>query len=591
MRRQNIKSSRQVSRRETDTDNIPSHVPASMENIPDFLIQAKDALEAGNIEQTRELLCEEAVRQIDEMPQGPPKILAIYMLASQFMKIAEYDKAEKWYKDLLQYGQFSFAYFDLSQIHQEKDHLVQAVEYGRKALELEPDSPKFLCTLGVELSAISRVDEGYELMKKALEKDPENIQIGRWSLVVMHYKSDITPQMLYDEHTKWARQFAPVSMIQYDHDNLPDPDKKIRVGYISPNFCRHSIAYFLEPIINNHDHNLFELYAYNNTKKSDQFTEKFKNQFDHFKDIRGVSHADVADLIKDDKIDILVDLAGHTKNNSILVLARKPAPIQVTYLGYPDTTGLEQIDYRITDVLADPPSLNKYYSEELVYLPDNFICYRPPEFSPPLAPSPHIKNGYITFGSFNMGAKISPMLIIIWAQVLNANENSHLLLKFRGGQHQQVQDYYRNEFSKYGIAPDRIQVHGRKSPIEHLQMYGKVDIALDTYPYNGTTTTCEAMWMGVPVISLVGEHHSCRVALSIFKSLDMDFFIATTPDEYISKATALAAKPEALAKIRSSMRARMAASTLCDGKLFTNNIEDAYKKMWHKWCQSMTIKV
>lgn len=574
---------------DTNTDTINSQIPASVEDIPEFLIHAKNAFKAGDTEQTRELLCDENVRQVEKMPQGPSKTLAIYMLASQLLKIDEYDKAEKWYKVLLQYGQFSFAYYGMRHICQERDQLIQTVEYGRKALELEPDNPEFLYALAISLMAISKVDEGCELLKKAVEKDPENRQIARWLLMVMHYKTDITLQMLYDEHTKWARKFAPVSMSQYDYDNLSDPDKKIRVGYISPNFCKHSVAYFLEPIINNHDHNHFELYAYNNAKGSDQFTEKFRTQFDHFKDIHGVDQTDVADLIKDDKIDILVDLAGHSKGNSMLVLARKPAPIQVTYLGYPDTTGLEQIDYRITDELADPLELHKYYTEELVYLPDNFICYRPPEFAPPLAPSPHIKNGYITFGSFNIGAKIGPLLIALWAQILNANDNSHLLLKFRGGQHQQVQDYYQNEFSKYGIAPDRIQVHGRKSPIEHLQMYGQVDIALDTYPYHGTTTTCEAMWMGVPVISLVGGHHSCRVALSIFKSLEMDFFIATTPDEYVSKATALAGKPDALAKIRSTMRTRMAASTLCDGKLFTKNLEATYRKMWHKWCKSRTI--
>lgn len=588
-RRRNTKSNRQVSRGETNTGTILSQIPASVENVPEFLMQAKNAFKAGNTEQTRELLCDENVRQVENMPQSPSKILAIYMLASQLMKIKEYDKAEKWYKKVLEYGQFSFAYNNLGYICQEKAELIQAVEYGRKALELEPNDPKLLCTFGVELLAIGKVDEAFGMLKKAAVLDPDNLQIATWLLKGMHYKTDVTPQMLFEEHRNWAKRYAPITMAKVDHDNLPDPDRKIRIGYISPNFHKHSVTHFFEPILDAHDHNAFEIYAYSNSDTIDQFTERMIPKFDTFRDVHGIGNTKTAEIIEQDKIDILVDLAGHTKNNCLLTMARKPAPIQVTYLGYPDTTGLEQIDYRITDDLADPPQLHKFYSEKQICLPNGFLCYRPPDFAVPLAPSPHIKNGYITFGSFNINSKISSLLIALWAQILKANENSRFLLKFRGAGNPCVQDYYRAEFARFGIPPENIEMYGRISPTEHMALYGKMDIALDTYPYHGTTTTCEALWMGVPVISLVGGHHSCRVSLSLLKRLEMDFFIATTPDEYVSKATALAAKPEALAKIRDTMRYRMAASDLCNNALCTKNLETAYKEMWHKWCKSRII--
>ncbi len=585
-RRQNRKNKRSVSHVSFDKDSIQSQIPASMDNIPQVLIRARTEVTAGNTEQARSLLCDECMEEIHKMPQGPSKVLAVYVLGSQLIKIKEFEKAGKWYKKILEYGEYSFAYNDLGYICQEKAELMDAAEYGRKALEIEPDNPKFLCTLGVELLAISKVDEGFKMLKMAEEKDPDNLKIGTWLLKGMHYKTDITPQMLFDEHRKWAKRHTPVSMARVNHYNSPDPDRKLRIGYISPNFYKHSVAYFFEPLLDAHDHNDFEIYGYSNSDTFDPFTELMIPKFDIFRDVYGQDNAKIVEMIEQDKIDILVDLAGHTKNNCLLVLARKPAPVQVTYLGYPDTTGMEQIDYRITDGLVDPPQLHRFYSEKQVCLPDGFLCYRPPDFAPALSASPCIKKGYITFGSFNINSKISPLLIALWAQVLKATENSRLLLKFRGGENQRVQEHYCNEFERFGITPDRVNIHGRKSPLEHLAMYGEMDIALDTYPYHGTTTTCEALWMGVPVVSLVGGHHSCRVSLSLLKHIDMDFFVASTPEEYIAKASALAAKPESLARIRATMRQRMATSDLCNSTLFARNIEQAYRKMWYQWCKS-----
>ncbi len=568
-----------------------SQVMASIDNLPAFLIEAENAVNAGNTEKAKAFLCEKAVEQVCNIQDVASKVLALYMLASLLRKVRQFDRAEKLNKKILEYGEYAFAYNELSGICQERCDFIAAVEYGSKALSLEPDNPKLLSVLGNELIAISKIDEGVELLRKAVEIAPEDTEIGTWLLYGLHYKPDITPQILFEEHRKWGSRHAPMTMAKMNHDNTVDPEKKLRIGYISPNFRRHSVVYFFEPLLESHNREAVEVYGYNNSKKADKFTERMRPQFDNFRDIYELADEEVAEMIVQDKIDILVDLAGHTRDNSLPVLARRPAPIQVTWLGYPNTTGLEQIDYRITDELADPPRLHKYYTEEQVCLPDGFLCYRPPDFAPALSACPCIKNGYITFGSFNMNAKINLEVISLWAQVLKTTEKSRLLIKLRGGDRRQLQDHYRNHFERLGIKPDRIEICGRKSAVEHLAMYGEVDIGLDPYPYHGTTTTCEALWMGVPIISLLGDHHSCRVSLSLLKRLDMDYFVASTEEEYVAKASALAANTKSLSKIRATMRQRLAASDICNKSKFAANIEQAYRKMWHRWCQSQGVDV
>jgi len=291
-------------------------------------------------------------------------------------------------------------------------------------------------------------------------------------------------------------------------------------------------------------------------------------------------------MIGDDGIDILVDLAGHTSGNRLGVFARKPAPIQVTYLGFPDTTGMKQIDYRLTDELADLPEAQNFHTEKLVFLPEGFLCYKPPGYAPPVAPLPAIETGCFTLGSFNNNCKIQPDMMRLWAQILRAKEESRLLLKFGGGDDQAVRGHYLRQFEQMGIAPERVEICGRKATIEHLKMYGQVDIALDTFPYNGTTTTCEAMWMGVPTVSLVGKSHSSRVGLSLLSRVGLGDFAAHTPAEYVGKALAFSGELENLAKIRNFLRAMMFNSPLCDKKTFTRNLEAAYRKMWRTWCES-----
>jgi len=376
------------------------------------------------------------------------------------------------------------------------------------------------------------------------------------------------------------------------HTNNPDPDRKLRVGYISPDFRRNSVAYFFESLLDGHNRQQVETFGYANVEFEDEFTQRLKEKFDHYRDIYSTDDRTLTELVERDRIDILVDLAGHTGDNRLTAIACKPAPIQVTYLGYPDTTGIKAVDYRLTDNLAEPPDSQKFYTEELVFLPEGFLCYRPPDFAPTVVTLPLDEKGYVTFGSFNNSCKINPMIVELWVEILNACPNSHFMLKLKGGDEPEIKDRYAGYFENAGIDLDRLDIYGWQNPTEHLKLYNQVDIALDTFPYNGTTTTCEALWMGVPVISLVGsEHHISRVGLSILSRVGLEFFAATEPSEYVSKAVALAENQQSLRHIRSSMRARIAASGLCHAKAFAGQVETAYRKMWHRWCQTRGINV
>ena len=291
-------------------------------------------------------------------------------------------------------------------------------------------------------------------------------------------------------------------------------------------------------------------------------------------------------MIQRDEIDILVDLSGHTTDNRLLVMAHKPAPIQATYLGYVNTTGLEVIDYILTDSIANPPESQKFLTEKLALLPDGSRCYRPVDYTPPVTSLPAKRNGYITFGVLCNNRKINSNIMELWAEILKTNKESRLLLSFSTGNDPDMRKYYFSEFERLGIDDQRVAICGGTHHAEHLKYYSEADIILDTFPLNGATTTCEALWMGVPVITLVGELHFSRIGLSILTRIGLEFFAASTPKEYIAKAAALADNRQALENLRASMRERMNSSILRDSKKFASGAEAVYRKMWYRWIVS-----
>ena len=310
-------------------------------------------------------------------------------------------------------------------------------------------------------------------------------------------------------------------------------------------------------------------------------TDRLRSHADQWRDIAALDDDAAAELIRRDRIDVLVDLAGHMAKNRLLVLARKPAPVQATYLGYPNGTGLRQIDYRLSDGVADVAGTEEHYVETLIRLPGCAWCYRAPEDAPAVVDAPATRNGFVTFGSFNKFPKISPPLLKMWSQILAAVPGSKLLIKAKSLGDSSTRAVAARMFDAAGIAADRVTFTGwHGETAEHLAMYGQVDIALDTFPYHGTTTTCEALWMGAPVVSLAGTTHVSRVGASLLTAVGRNDLVATSQTQYVQTAVALANDRSRLSELRATMRDRMRASPLIDAAGFTRNLEAAYREMW-----------
>jgi len=575
-----------------DPESGQMRVLVSDEDLPPFLVSAKAAIEAGRLEEAADLLNEQAVEQVEELTRRNPSRTDIsFMLALMLDRIGQPENAERWYRAVIEQEPDALAFHKLADVCIRTERLPEAIRYESEAIRLAPGNTRFMTCLAIYLLQAGRTQEGLDKLRKVVEAEPENSDAHSKLLFHTHYLPDRNPEELLAEHKRWAKIHAPLIRAKTSHSNTPDPDRRLRVGYISPDFHTHSVAYNFEPFLSGRNSGAVEVYGYGNVKKQDEITERLKQQFDFYRDIHGMKEREASGLIEQDKIDILVEIGGHTGNNRLGVLAYKPAPIQVDYGGL-NTSGMEQIDYRLTDSLLDPPALDRFYVEESVRLPGGLFCYNPPDYAPPVAPSPVHENGFITFGSFNNNMKINPYIISLWAQVLRTNNDSRLLLKYAGGNDEGIKEEYISQFEQFGIDRRRLEICGWKSPVEHLRTFGRVDIALDTYPFNGCVTTLEGLWMGVPIVSLVGNTSLLsRVGLSILSRVGMEFLAASMPAEFVAKATALASRPDALSKIRASMRTRMTASTLCDNKRFAREVEQAYRMMWRRWYQKQDVEL
>jgi predicted O-linked N-acetylglucosamine transferase (SPINDLY family) len=361
----------------------------------------------------------------------------------------------------------------------------------------------------------------------------------------------------------------------------------LRIGYVSPDFRDHPVTLFIEPILQQHHRENFETFCYANVKALDATTQRLRLLAGQWRDIYGWAPEKVAELIRQDGIDILVDLAGHTTDSGLLVFARKPAPVQVTWIGYPNTTGLTAIDYRLTDHLSDPPGqTEQWHSERLIRLPKNFSCYGAPPESPAVGPLPALVNGHVTFGSLNNFRKLSEPTIAVWARLLREMPTARLLLKSQGLGNPKTAARLRDQFVRAGVGAERIELHCAGLSKElHMGLYNRVDLALDPFPYNGTTTTCDALWMGVPVVTLAGRTHVARVGLSLVSHLGFPEWGVETPEAYMAKCRELTSDLPGLARLRLQLREQMRHSPICDAPQFIGHLETAFRKMWQRWCE------
>ena len=511
-------------------------------------------------------------------------------LGSMYHYQGDLERARDCYHQAIQLQpNYAIAYFNLGNVYKDQGKLTLALQAYHRATESQPDYSNAYINLGLVYRDCGQMEQSLKYLYHVSRFDPDHTVAHQNLLYYLHYSKQYSPEQIYQEHRRWAKhQQNLLPPEQTPYTNQPNSEKKIRLGYISGDFRTHSVAYFLEPILTQHNQEQFTLCCYAKNPCNDETTERFKQLADIWHDINRLDDEEVANLIRKDEIDILVDLSGHTGGNKLLALARKPAPVQVTYLGYPDTTGLDTIDYRFTDSFADPPGkTEQFHSEQLIRLPHGFLCYQPPADTPEVNSLPVLEKGYLTFGSFNNLAKISDRTISCWAKILHAVPHSRLILKTKPLQDEDICDRIYRSFEQEGIDRDRLTLLGWTATTEdHFRLYHQVDLALDTYPYHGTTTTCEAMWMGVPVITLAGQTHVSRVGVSLLSRVGLPELIANSEEEYISKAVSLSQNIPRLKQLRDSLRNKVNQSSLTDGQKITSDLEFAYRQMWLDWCKN-----
>jgi predicted O-linked N-acetylglucosamine transferase (SPINDLY family) len=451
----------------------------------------------------------------------------------------------------------------------------------REGLRLRPDSPEALNNIGNSYVEAGRTAEAIGYLRAAVAGRPDWAALHSNLLLALNYRPEVSAADLRAEHVAWAACHAdPLTASVSPPTPERTPGRKLRVGYISADFRRHPVAAYTGPVLAAHDRGAFHITCYSSTGRPDETTERLRASADEWRDIALTPDADAAELIRRDAIDILIDLGGHTAGNRLLVLARKPALVQVTHFGYPNTTGMRAVDYRLTDSVTDPPGTDASYTENLVRLPGVAWCWGPPENAPEPGPPPRVRNGFVTFGSLNNPAKVTDEVVGVWARILHAVAGSKLLLL--SGRLTEARRRFEDLFAGHGIAPDRLRLEPRQSTERYYTLWAEADIGLDPFPYNGGVTTPDALWMGVPVVALAGASYRARQGLRVLGTVGFGDWVADTIDAYVELAVRKAADVGGLTEPRASLRERLRTSPQCDAVTFTRQLEDAYRRMWQE---------
>jgi predicted O-linked N-acetylglucosamine transferase (SPINDLY family) len=472
-------------------------------------------------------------------------------------------------------------------ILREMHRMDDGIDAIREAIRLDPNHIAALTALGYAQLECGELEEAMKLLKQSIEMKPDP-QTHSNVLLTINYHPGYSPADLLEAHQSWAELHEKPLMANWKpHTNDRSPNRKLRVGYVSPDFRGHSVSYFLEPILQNHDHDQFEIFAYARMASVDMHTWRLRSQIDHWREISTKRSDETAEQIRSDQIDILVELAGHTGGNALTTFARKPAPVQINMIGFPSTTGLTGMDYRITDELCDPPGqTDAFNTESLIRMPGLFWCYRPPYTTPEIGPLPMESNGFVTFTSVNNFTKVTPDVQTMWARLLQAVPSSKLILQTSALSSDRTQAAVIARFAAAGVAADRLDFRPWSDFTQYMQLLERSDMTLDPYPFNGGTTTCHSLWMGAPVITLAGDRHASRMGLSMMTAIGLPEFVAHTPEQYVQIAVEMAQDLPRLAAIRAGMRNRLKASPLLDAVGYTRNLESAYRRVWGKWCES-----
>ena len=480
---------------------------------------------------------------------------------------------------------FPQAHNNLAVVLTERGRHAEAIAELATALALAPDFAEAHNNLGNIYKNEGRLEQAIASFARAVELRPDFTGAHSNLLFTLNFVDGLDPMRLSDLHRDWARHHA-AGLVRDDHANVREPGRRLKVAYVSPDLRAHACAFFVEPLLRHHDRAVVEVYAYAEVAQPDAVTARLRALTDVWRSTVGLSDAQVAALIRADGIDVLVDLAGHTANGRLLALARKPAPVQVEYLGYPATTGLEAMDWRLTDAVAEPEGQSEaYYTERLYRLPHSLWCYQPFTDMGEVSGLPAQTRGAVTFGSFNNYAKVGPRVVALWASVLEAVPGARLVMITVPAGEAQASLWQR--FEALGVARERVVLHDRLDRQGYVSLFGEVDVALDPFPCNGGTTTCDALWMGLPVVALRGETFLSRASLSVLSASGLAEFAAADEAGYVALCRSLAGDLPALAALRAGLRARLANSPLLDAPGFARDIEAAYRELWRQWCEEI----
>lgn len=543
-------------------------------------------LEKGNVlhslgESQQALECYEAAASL-----LPESAVASNNIGTIYLRMEEAHEAERYFREALLYDSgYAPAYVNLSTLCCESGRVSEAERVASAGLDHVPDDPRLLSTRARALAGQCRIPEAVRVLHRAVELDPEDAAVHSNLLYALQYSDDCSLETLLSEHAAWSGRHVDPDAVARQFPNAPEPERRLVIGYVSPDFGRHPVGYFLMPVLPAHDREQVRVICYSDRKRIDDQTLALEANADLWRDTSNCSDQELADLIAHDGVDILVDLAGHTAGNRLTLFARRVAPIQVTWAGYVGTTGLSTMDCLISDDNESPQYADGVTVERIVRLPDGYVCYGPPEYAPEVGPLPALSNGCVTFGCFNNLAKINGSVIELWAELLRKLPGSRILLKTKSLNDQETRDRYHRMFSDYAVGPERVMLEGDARHVDLLAAYNRVDIALDPFPYSGGLTTLETLWMGVPVVTLGGERFCSRHSLSHLTNLGLRETIAADEGAYLAVALSLAGDLEGVALLRATLRERMRRSPLCDGATFTRNLEAGFRAMWQTWCK------
>ncbi len=516
----------------------------------------------------------------------PANAQANYNLGNLLFRRGVLDEAERCVRRAIELKlERPEAYVVLSDVLRKLWRLEEAEAALRRAIEIDPRFFTAYRILGAVLLGQSRVDEAVEILRAGQKLDPGGFDLESAELFALNFSEKISGDALFSRHKAFGARLEKAHPSRFEpFRNARDPERRLRIGYVSSDFFFHPVSLFLVPVLERHDRSAHEIYCYSVGDKVDEITRQLSARADVWRQLGLVPSAErVADTINRDMIDVLVDLSGHTGVPSLGVFAQRPAPVQATWLGYMNTTGLTRVGYRICDAHTDPPGLaERLHTETPVRLPHGQWCYRPSLSVVPAAEPPVKQNGFVTFASFNQVSKLSPSAHRLWGEILVRLPRSRLMVA--GVPEGYAKESLLGNLGGAGVAASRIAFVPHVAPEEYFRRFDAADIALDSTPYSGCSTTFDTLWMGVPVITLAGTTSVSRSTASVLSELGLAEWIASTPEEYVRLAVEFARDPSAVYALRSSLRERMRASPLMDEARFTRDLEAAYRGMWRAWC-------